>query len=201
MNDTDKHQKIKVIALFGKSGSGKDTTLNRLIKYYGHYCHKIISCTTRPIRENEKDGEDYYFVSPAQFTKLLLNNYFLEATSFNEWFYGTPFFSLKDNKINVGVFNIEGIYALLEDSRLEVIPIYITAKDKTRLLRCLEREENPDCSEISRRFLQDEKDFSEEWDFDWKEYSTENDSINETYWYPTLFQQIICKWTTLDKIN
>ena len=175
MNDMDKHQKIKVIALFGKSGSGKDTTLNRLIKYYGHYCHKIISCTTRPIRENEKDGEDYYFVSPAQFTKLLLNNYFLEATSFNDWFYGTPLFSFKDD--------------------------YITAKDKTRLLRCLEREENPDCSEISRRFLQDEKDFSEEWDFDWKEYSTENDSINEAYWYPTLFQQIICKWTTLDKIN
>ena len=40
------------------------------------------------------------------------------------------------------------------------------AKDKTRLLRCLNREENPDCEEICRRFMTDEQDFAalSEWE-------------------------------------
>ena len=85
----------------------------------------------------------------------------LEATSFRDWFYGTPIESLDKDKINIGVFNIEGIKCLVEDNRLEVYPILIDAPDKVRLLRSLNREEKPDCIEICRRFLADEKDFSE----------------------------------------
>lgn len=59
----------------------------------------------------------------------------------------------------MGVFNIAGISSLLEDSRLDVLPICISAPDKVRLLRSLNREENPDCAEICRRFQTDEADF------------------------------------------
>ena len=48
----------------------------------------------------------------------------------------------------------------MQDSRVAVCPVYVDTKDKIRLLRSLNREENPDCDEICRRFQTDKKDFS-----------------------------------------
>ena len=58
--------KIKIIALFGKAGAGKDTILNELFNTYGSTLpiNKIISCTTRPPRDYEVDGKDLVFNKP-----------------------------------------------------------------------------------------------------------------------------------------
>ena len=56
-------------------------------------------------------------------------------------------------------FNPAGIECLLEDPRLYVIPVYVFVKDKERLIRVLNREEEPNCLEICRRFQTDYKDF------------------------------------------
>lgn len=150
-------KKIKIIALFGPSGSGKDTLAKALTEKEGIY--EIISCTTRPMREYEQEGIDYYFLTNEQFAEKVLDGSMLEATSFRDWFYGTPIEALNENKINVGVFNIQGIECLLKDNRLDITPIYIACEDKIRLQRALNRELNPDCEEICRRFLTDKQDF------------------------------------------
>lgn len=49
----------------------------------------------------------------------------------------------------------------MKDSRLEVYPIYIACEDNIRLFRSLNRETNPDCEEICRRFLTDLRDFED----------------------------------------
>lgn len=152
--------KIKVIALFGKSASGKDTLQKWLVRKYPN-TKGIVSCTTRPPREGEKDGVDYNFLSVEEFTKKVLDGTMLEATSFRDWFYGTPLESLDSSVINIGVFNIAGLEAISADTRLDVYPVYVWADGKTRLLRSLKRESRPNCEEICRRYLADEKDFSE----------------------------------------
>ena len=164
MKDMDKkrsnmNKKYKIIALFGKSGAGKDTIQKCLVQFTN--THGIISCTTRPPREGEVDGEDYYFLSIENFTKKVLSGEMLEATEFRDWFYGTSMSALEKDMINIGVFNIEGIEALLNDPRLDVIPVLVYAEEKTRLIRCLNREENPDCEEICRRYFADEEDFKD----------------------------------------
>lgn len=164
--------KIKILALFGPSGSGKDTLVKILTKQDN--INEIISCTTRPMREYEQDGVDYHFLTVQEFSQKVLDGTMLEATSFRDWFYGTPLESLDENKINVGVFNIQGIECLLKDPRLDVYPIFIACEDKTRLLRTLNRETSPDCEEICRRFLTDLSDF-EEIPF---EYKTHYNGIN-----------------------
>jgi guanylate kinase len=151
--------KYKIVALFGKSGSGKDTVLKALCKNQSTY-NRIISSTTRPPREGEVDGKDYYFLDNIAFAEKILNGSFIEATGFKNWFYGTDISSLDPSRINIGVFNINAIECLKEDSNLEVYPILIEAKDSIRLKRILSREEDPDCEEICRRFLADKKDFS-----------------------------------------
>ena len=143
----------------GKSGAGKNAVLNELCARYPEY-HKIVSCTTRPMRDNEKEGEDYYFLSHSQFIEKIMNGDMLEATEFNGWHYGTMKSSLIDG-INVGVFNPEGYDCLtqLPIDGIQVIGVYIKCNDKERLIRQLNREYEPNIREIIRRYETDEDDF------------------------------------------
>ena len=83
----------------------------------------------------------------------------LEYCEFNNWYYGTPISCLKEDAINVGVLNITGIQSLIEDERIFVYPIELKAPNKIRLLRQLNREFEPDCDEIIRRYKADNEDF------------------------------------------
>lgn len=177
--------KIKIIALFGKAGSGKDALLHAIMNRNIPTLHEIISCTTRPPREGEQHGVNYYFLSVEEFTHKVLNGDMLEATEFRDWFYGTALDALNPNAINIGVFNPAGLKALIEDTRLEVLCVGMRASDKTRLLRQLGRESNPDVSEICRRYFADEQDFGC-WELDSEEYEqicyldNENRDIEDT---------------------
>lgn len=154
-------EKYKIVALFGPAGSGKDYIQNTLIHtIYGKtHFHKIISCTTRPPREYEREGVDYYFLNT---TQDFMEKEKIEYTRFREWYYGTPIESLNSEKINIGVFNINGICQLINNdylNRIDCLPIYIKTYDKLRLIRQLNREENPNCEEICRRYIADQIDF------------------------------------------
>ena len=160
--------KVKVIALFGKAGSGKDTILHALVNKFPDRYNEIVSCTTRPPREGEQEGVNYYFLTVDQFTEKVLNGDMLEATEFNNWHYGTALSSLSTDKVNVGVFNPEGIRCLMEDNFVDLIAYYVQVGDKERLIRQLIREVDPDVKEIIRRFSADEKDFEDLEDIDYQ---------------------------------
>lgn len=154
--------KYKIIALFGPAGSGKDYILKHITQTpQGKISlHPIISCTTRPPREGEKDGVDYHFIpTPAEFFNYENLYNWIEFAFFREWWYGTSIKHLNKDKINIGVFNIDGIKQILENKEMECIPIYIKTLPKIRLLRQLNRESNPNCDEIVRRYATDQKDF------------------------------------------
>lgn len=152
---------LKVLAIMGKAGSGKDTIAKELIKCFPDKFERVVSATTRPPREGEVNGVDYHFLTPEAFLAELDNNRMLEATCFNDWAYGTPITSLDDKKINVLVLNPEGVNILSWDKRIDLKVAYIIASDKERLIRQLSREENPNVDEIIRRFGTDRSDFFE----------------------------------------
>lgn len=65
--------KKQVIAICGKSGSGKDTIMKEILKRYPNSFKPIVSYTTRPRRENEIEGIDYHlFLSKKWLIKLLI---------------------------------------------------------------------------------------------------------------------------------
>lgn len=151
--------KIKIIALCGKAGAGKDSVLRLVVKLNPNL-HEIISCTTRPPREGEVDGKNYYFLSKENFMDKIANNDMLEYTVFKDWYYGTSYHNLNKEKINIGVFNPAGIELLLADDRIDLTVFYIDALDKTRIIRQLNRENFPDIEEIFRRYKTDKEDFN-----------------------------------------
>lgn len=150
----------KIIALIGKAGSGKDTMMHKVLERNPNL-HEIVSCTTRPRREGEVEGVNYFYLTPEQFGDKVLHDEMLEATCFNDWFYGTSYESLRSDVINIGVFNPTGIESLLGRPDVEVHVFYVIASAKDRLLRQLNREKDPDVDEIIRRYKTDEQDFAD----------------------------------------
>lgn len=149
----------KVVTLSGKAGAGKDRLMREVRKIMPEL-HEIISCTTRPRREGESDGVHYHFLTHEEFSERLNNGTMVEATVFNDWCYGTCLEHMSEDGVNIGVYNPEGVSILQCMPEVKVYPIFIDASDKTRLLRQLNRETNPNVKEIIRRFGADEEDFS-----------------------------------------
>ena len=150
-----------IVALIGEAGSGKDTIMQEILKRCPKSFNEIISCTTRPMREGEAEGVNYFYLTPEEFAKKTHNGEMLETSGFNNWFYGTSYDGLKTNITNIGVFNPTGIYSLLKKDDVNLIVYKIDCNSKTRLLRQLNRENNPNVDEIIRRFSADKSDFAD----------------------------------------
>ena len=99
-----------LIVLVGKSASGK-TTLEKYISDNFRY-DKIVSCTTRPIRQDEVYGEDYYFISEDKFKEMLVHDELVEHATFNGWSYGISKKEIKEKKDGVVVVNPAGLRKL-----------------------------------------------------------------------------------------
>lgn len=148
----------KICAIVGEAGSGKDTIMKKVLQRCP-WTNEIVSCTTRPRREGEVEGINYFYLTGEAFGELVLQNKMLEATVFNDWFYGTSLSTLSEDMINIGVFNPAGIEAMINSPEVDLEVYYAEVSAKTRLLRQLNREENPDVYEIIRRFKADMIDF------------------------------------------
>lgn len=66
-----------LVVLSGPSGAGKDAVLDELARR-GHAFHRVVTCTTRPPRANERHGIDYSFLTDMEFDALIKNGGLLE---------------------------------------------------------------------------------------------------------------------------
>ena len=144
----------------GKAGSGKDSILNRALEI-APSLHKIILYTTRDPRENEKNGESYFFCSKEEFRKKIQNNEFYDYQIFNGDFYGVSKESFSDKLINIGVFSPKTIQNLMTEN-FSLQTFYIHTNDRIRIERQVARETDPDLNEIRRRLSADKIDFEED---------------------------------------
>jgi guanylate kinase len=78
--------KNTLIIIAGGSGTGK-TTVESLLTQDPSIV-KLISTTTRPKREGEQHGKDYYFISQAEFQQELEKGHFLEHVIYDNNYYG-----------------------------------------------------------------------------------------------------------------
>lgn len=190
--------KPKILAIYGMSAAGKDTFLNHLLNNFD--LNKILLTTSRPPREKEIDGVSYLFKKKKD---ILRDDNFLWPIDYNNWIYAIAKESIKNDKINVGIFNLYWMKKLFEDNdeHFDLMAIEISASDKDRLMRSLRREKNPDCDEICRRFLADKQDFNDvEFNCAKKEYTKEHP--NKVYELPLQglnFHESFVDWITENK--
>ncbi len=161
-----------IYCIMGKSSSGKDTIFKLLLERKDLELNRIVSYTTRPIRSIEKPGDEYNFVSIEEKDKLIESGKVIEIRKYDTvhgpWFYFTVDDGLVDleNRDYLIIGTVESFVKIRDYyGKDKVLPIYIEVDDGVRLSRALEREmrqEHPKYEEMCRRFLADQKDFSEE---------------------------------------
>jgi len=132
----------------------------------------IVLYTTRPIRAGEQDGVEYHFVTEKTMRSMEKEGKIIELRTYHtclgDWHYFTA--DSQDVDLQKSNYIIIGtIESFLKTRNYygenKVIPIMISLDDGIRLQRALDREkgqEHPKYSEMCRRFLADEADFSEE---------------------------------------
>lgn len=169
-----------MIFILGKTGSGKTTIVNELVSKYGF--DKIVTYTTRPIRNGEINHKDYHFISSKEFMNKIREDFFAEwktyATKQGIWHYGVSLQDIinSDDKAIV-IITPEGFRELRERFNFNTFSIYINCSQEIIKSRLIKRGDSPD--EATRRLKADNKDFKYiEKDVDRIMYN--NGDINET---------------------
>ena len=155
----------------GKSATGKDSIYHEIVKRCPQL-REIITYTTRPMREGETYGKEYYFVTKEEMYEMRENGKIIERREYDTvlgpWFY----FTADDGQLDfdkgdyILISTLEGYEKLQAAFGIgSIVPVYIEVDDLERLERAVRRERSqvsPCVPELCRRFLADEEDFSEE---------------------------------------
>ena len=100
-----------ILVLSGPSGAGKSSLINRIKDDIGPYYFSV-STTTRKMREGEKEGIDYHFVSEEEFKADIEAEEFLEYAKVHGNYYGTSLKpvkkALEDRKLVLFDIDVQG---------------------------------------------------------------------------------------------
>ncbi len=161
----------KIYYVMGKSSSGKDTIYKKLMEAYPRF-RTIVPYTTRPIREGERDGVEYFFVDEERLREMQEAGQVIEVRSYDTKCGVWTYFTADDGQISLETHDYLVIGTLVSYQALreyfgeeKMVPVYIEVEDGLRLARAVERERRqaePKYAELCRRFLADAEDFSEE---------------------------------------
>ena len=143
-----------MIVILGESASGKSTLVKQFINKNPEY-KKLVTYTTRPKRENEKNGVDYIFVTDHMFKKLKEKNFFIENTTYRGWQYGVPKIDCISKNI-ISILTPSGMRSLQKQG-INMATIYLMVDRRSRLIQALCRGD--DIEEAYRRNLSDSGQF------------------------------------------
>lgn len=162
----------RIYYLMGKSSSGKDTIFRKLLEDKELNLKTIVGYTTRPIREGEQNGVEYYFVCDREMEEMEKKGAVIERRTYNTVHGLWSYFTAIDNQVKLEnndyilIGTLEA-YVKIRNyyGKDNIVPIYIEVEDGIRLMRAIKREmeqKEPKYAELCRRFLADTEDFSEE---------------------------------------
>lgn len=161
----------KIYYIMGKSSSGKDSLFKDITERLPKL-RTVTLYTTRPKREGERDGVEYFFVTEDILEKYTGEGRVIELRTYNTVHGAWKYATIDDGQVNLAEADYLMIGTLEAYDKVRkyygaehVTPIYIEVEDGERLSRAVARErqqENPKYAELCRRFLADTQDFSEE---------------------------------------
>ncbi len=142
-----------MIILVGASCSGK-STIERKLTEKG--LKRIVSYTSRTIRQNETNHIDYHFLTKEEFEKKLSEGFFAEHSIYNSWNYGIASDDCYDDAICV--VETSGMRQLKANKKLNIKSFCVDADERTRVIRMMKRGDN--IMESFRRIISDQGMFS-----------------------------------------
>ena len=130
-----------LVVLSSPSGGGKTSVCKKILSANPEFRYSV-SVTTRPPRENEIDGKDYYFKTKEEFAELVAKDAFAEWAFVHGYYYGSlraPILSaLADGAILIFDIDVQG-GTKLKKSYEEAVLIFILPPSYDELVRRLKQ--------------------------------------------------------------
>ncbi len=159
-----------ILILSGPSGAGKSTLIQRAESQIGDFYFSI-STTTRPPREGEIDGVDYYFTDKESFERDIAAGEFLEYAKVHGNYYGTSlkpvFEALNEGKLVIFDIDVQGHRVAREKLGDLITSAFITPPTLEELKRRLYSRGTDDPKTVRQRLenAKEEIEALEEYDF------------------------------------
>lgn len=174
--------KGRLIVLSAPAGTGKTTLVDRLKREFPSKVAQSISCTTRPPRKGEVNGEDYIFLSKEAFEERSRRGEFLEEVALFGSRYGTLKETVsrlqEEGKVVILVIDTQGALRLKREEGVEAFYLFMAPPSlevlKKRLKR--RRSESEESLEERLRWARYEMELSKEYD-----QVLVNDDLETTY--------------------
>lgn len=132
-----------MIEIIGKNGAGKSYLANKL---YRLGFERNVGYTTRPMRNGEIDGIDYFFITKEKFEEYIANDNFVEYKIRSGFYYGI----LKNNISNNTIFVSGDTKKIEEVTGYNILKLYVDCDLTTRYSRVLTR--NDTAKNVFNRF-------------------------------------------------
>lgn len=174
----------KILLVSGPSGSGKSTLIKRLIAEFGtDEIYFSISSTTRDMRDGEKDGVNYHFISKDEFKAGIENDEFLEWALVHGNYYGTSLKAVREalnlGKIVIFDIDVQGFEIVRQKiSKNELTTVFVTTPSPAELERRLLARADTASGDIATRLknAKDEIKYLVQYD-----YFVINDELESAY--------------------
>jgi len=151
--DLDPSFEPLLVVISGPSGVGKDSVINAM-KERDLPFYFVVTATTRPKREHEMHGVDYFFVTTEEFISMIENNELLEYASVYEEYKGVPkaqvrhaLESGKDVIMRVDVQGAATIHSIAPQACL----IFLTAQNEAELINRLKQRKTETPEGLQKR--------------------------------------------------
>jgi len=137
-----------LIVISGPSGVGKDSVIQRMKERKLPF-HFVVTATTRPPRQDEVDGQDYFFVSSDEFAEMIEKGELLEYAIVYNDYKGIPKEQVRQalaSGVDVVMrVDVQGAARIRELSP-EALLIFLTTENEDEMVRRLKtrKSETPE---------------------------------------------------------
>ena len=158
-----------LIVLSGPSGAGKDTVLERMKERKLPF-HFVVTATTRPMRPNEVDGRDYFFVSSDEFKRMIETGELLEHALVYNDYKGIPKQQVRD-ALSTGMdvvmrIDVQGAAAIRKIAP-QALLIFLTTESEDALVRRLEARQTETREGLELRLATAHREMEQVEEFDY----------------------------------
>lgn len=172
--------KIPMIILSAPSGAGKSSFIVRVLKEFPQI-KDTITYTTRKMRDGEKDGDPYFFVTKERFQELIKEGFFVEHAHVHDNFYGTPLHQIhdaeKEGKTLIMDVDVKGA-ATFKKKFPKAVSIFILPPSMEELKKRILGRDKKLPEDLELRMINAQMEMSLAHTFD---YRVVNDDFEESY--------------------